>query len=227
MKRALRSAGAAAALCVLFCCAAQSSAYARAWNVPSECKHGVTGDEFDDPPVVDYYVNGIAQTDAVQGVTWFNGSGFATVFVSPHRSDIYLLAVSYTPFLIGTIPIHVQWPGIDTFRLPAAGFSSSAQAKVFDTYTVTINDLSGHRMPFASVLWTPFFNGSDPYITTADGNGQVVLECVQNLPAGYPVYIVSADGRTEFSTTINSTNSLLSANKSGADRSSNAGFGSN
>lgn len=194
---------AAAILSLLACAAVQSPAHARVWTLPSSCKHGASGDEFDDPPVVDYLVNGKAQPNAVQAVTWQDGVGFAQIYVTPHFSDVHAVTVAYTPFLEGLIPVNPQGESkIITDKLPPAGVLGASILQVFDTYEVTINDGNSRPMAGATVLWTPFFNGADPYTTTTNNQGQLTLACVQNISTGYSVYVISADGQTQFSTTI-------------------------
>ncbi len=180
------------------------------WKVPDACTDGVTGDEFEEPPVVEYYVGGEVQDGAVTNVAWSKGAGKATIFEQRDSSDLYLVAVTYTPFLVGTMAVTVNFSGgrkIIT-RLPQAGIYSSAQNRVIDSLTVTINDLSGHPMPGATVLWDPYFTGADPYTTTADSHGQMVINCVQSLQTGYSVYIISQDGSNEFASTVRINNNL-------------------
>ena len=173
-------------------------------------------------------MNGTVQPDAVQAVTWQNGVGFARIRVTPHFSDIYAVTVAYTPFLAGSIPVNPQGQSkIITDKLPPAGVLGANILQVFDTYTVTINDGNSRPMAGATVLWTPFFNGADPYITTTDNQGQLTLACVQNISTGYSVYVISADGQTQFSTTVTTNNLLAAAHRRRSSRSGATASGSN
>ena len=219
----------AAALALLVATAPSPANATPVWTVPSVCKHGVSGDEFEDPPVVEYYVDRVVQDGAVSNVTWSKGAGKADIWEQPDSSQLYLVAVTYTPFLVGTMAPKVNFSSgrkIIT-RLPPAGVFSSAQDRVLDTLTVTINDLSGHPMPGATVLWEGTFVGSDPYTTIADNHAQVTLDCVQNLRNGYSVYVISADGKTEFPTTVTIHNSLTAARGGKSSRQQTVGTASN
>jgi hypothetical protein len=228
MKTSRYRACAAAALGLLACAAVQSPAHARDWTLPSSCKHGASGDEFDDPPVVDYVVNGVPQPDAVKGVVWQNGAGFAQIWVTPHFSDIHAVTVAYTPFLEGSIAVNPQGQSkFITDKLPPAGVLGASILQVFDQYVVTIDDGNKRPMAGATVLWTPFFNGADPYITTTDGQGKLTLNCVQNISTGYSVYVISADGQTQLAMTITPTTSLTATRRRSSARSGGVVFGSN
>jgi hypothetical protein len=219
---------AAVLLGLLACATVQSAAQARVWTLPSSCRHGASGDEFDDPPVVDYVVNGVAQPNAVQNVAWQDGVGFAQIWVTPHFSDIYAVTVAYTPFLAGSIAVNPQGQSkLITDKLPAAGVLGASILKVFDTYTVTINDSNSRPMAGATVLWTPFFNGADPYITTTDNQGQLTLACVQAISTGYSVYVISADGQTQFTATVTTNNLLTAARRGRSSRAGETASGSN
>jgi len=204
---------------------AASPAQADSWATPAECKHGVTGTEFGDPPVVEYYANTQLTNGTVRSVS-FNGKGqgVAQVYVTSNSQSLYLLVVTYSPFLIGSLAFNVNFSGSQLINipLPAAGYSPNKQSKVYDTINVTITDPNTKQpMPGASVMWAPYFAGADPYVTTTDSKGQIQINCFQTLPAGNPIYVVSADGKTEFSTVVTATSTNLKSTSSTRRRSSN------
>lgn len=209
-----------------FNAAAPSPAAARVWTLPQACKHGASGDEFDDPPVVDYSVNGVVQPNAVQAVAWQDGVGFAQIWVTPHFSQIYQVAVAYTPFLVSAVAINPQGQSkLITDKLPPVGQLGGTIVQIFDQYEVTIEDQSNQPMAGATVLWSQFFNGGDPYITTTDVHGQLTLDCVENIPNGYSVYVISADGQNQFEETIVPKSDLAAARGGRSSGSQHLWFG--
>jgi hypothetical protein len=176
------------------------------WTVPQICRElGTTGNEENDPPVVELYVNGTLSDDAVRsvGVTR-SGSTRASIFVPTTPQAIYLVTVSYTPFLSAYWAPHFPHPGrLLSLTMPQAGFASDPRYKLFDKVIVTINGSDDRPMPGASVMWEPEFVGGSPYTTIANDQGQVEINCYQSRAGGNPVYVVSADGRVEFDTVIN------------------------
>jgi hypothetical protein len=208
-----------AGLAMLALWASAPPARALDWTPPEECTAGVTGTEFDDPPIVEYYVGGKSTNDVVSA-TFGKEQSWATIFVRIDKSDLYLVYVTYTPFLIGYMGYkpNINHLGRIKVALPAAGYSPSKQMKVYQSVVVTVTDPDTQKaMPGASVMWEPYFVGSDPYVTTTDEKGQMTINCYQDRGAdGNPVYVVSADGKTQFDINIKMTKSTLLTEKSGS-----------
>lgn len=191
-----------------------SSAHAQDWLTPSVCASGVTGNEEDEPPVVEFYSgpsphNQTLQDGSLISAPYFSkGVGYVDVTVQNAFNSLYL-TVSYTPFLGGYSTFFVRGNGRWTVQLPSAGFVNTPQQKTYETVTFTISN-SGTPMPFASVMITPDFVGSSPYTMQADSNGQIVVNCFQSFPTGNSIYIVSQDGQValEGQLTINTSETL-------------------
>jgi hypothetical protein len=193
-----------------------TSAHAQ-WRPPKECTKGWTSDDFGEPPIVEYYANSALINGGVSKVLFdSNGQGFAQVNVKYNPQNLHLLVVTYTPFLIGwgAIKVDGKKDYVAIFPIPPAGYLVNPQAHIFDAFTVTIIGPNKEPMAGASVMWEPFFNGSDPFAMITDSKGQMVINCYQSLPGGNPVYVVSADGKTEFQTNIVVTGSGSGANNS-------------
>lgn len=214
-----RSAILAAGLALLALWASAPPARALDWTPPEQCTAGVTGAEFDDPPIVEYYVGG-KSTNNVVSATFGKKQSWATIFVYIDKSDLYLISVTYTPFLIGYAGYkpNINHLGRIKVALPSAGYSPNKQMKVYQSVVVTVTDPNTQKaMPGASVMWEPYFVGSDPYVTTADDKGQMTIDCYQDRGAdGNPVYVVSADGKTQFDSSIKMSKSALLTEKSGS-----------
>lgn len=193
-----------------------TSAHAQ-WRPPKECTNGFTSDDFEEPPIVEYYANAALINGGVGKVIFdSNGQGFAQVNVKYNPQNLHLLVVTYTPFLIGWSAIKVDGKKdyVAIFPIPPAGYLVNPQAHIFGAFSVTIVDSNKKPMPGASVMWEPFFTGADPFTMITDDKGKMDINCYQSLPGGNPVYVVSADGKTEFQTNIIVTGSGTGANKS-------------
>lgn len=194
--RARRAVTAAAvSLLVLALCGSRTAA-AQAFQLPQACRWGATGSEGmlpgqgDDPVVL------VVRGSNAVPVTSFSMFSFGKppawwISISPFQGGTYLVVTTYTPFLTSSVFIDDSNPSPSyPVALPPPGVSAGSQWSIHDTFTVTIMNAAGSQpLPNAYVDFIPEFVGASPLTMQADGNGNIVLHCVQSVSTGYDITV--------------------------------------
>lgn len=192
------------------------AAHAQSFTMPTECRHGATGSEGDDPVVllVDNYL-----TRWVDNFTLVLISGPPVIewgiSIAPFRGGQsgYSIFTTYTPFLTSSALVSEpsNYPSHNV-TLPRPGVMAGRKTVVYDSFTVQINNKSGSApVANAFVDFIPDFVGSSPLTLQADGSGLITLFCVQQNFDGYNITVHDASGNYLYDGSIPGTKSLAAS----------------
>lgn len=218
--------GTAVAVSLLVLAGARAAA-AQAFQLPQECTHGATGSEGTEPGKGDDPVVIVSQGASAKPFNDFTvvhrmGGSWA-IRMTPAPAATYNVITTYTPFLTSSRLVQIPYSRPSFYvLLPAPGVTDGRQWKIYDTYTVTVMDSTDSQaLPYAFVDFIPFFVGSSPLTIQADGNGQIVLNCVQQVSTAYDITVYDRNHKYvydgSFPTTGSATASALD-NTSGSSR---------
>ncbi len=191
-------------------------AHGQSFTMPSECKHGATGAEGDDPVVilVDNYLSRPVDTFTlvlISGppvVEW-------GITISPFRGGLYgyNIFTTFTPFL--TSSAFVSQPSNEPSKnvtLPRPGYMAGRKTAVYDVYPILIRDKSQtNPVPFAYVDFIPDFVGSSPLTLQADSKGVIPLACVQQNFDGYNITVYDANHQYLYDGSFSASSNVAAA----------------
>jgi hypothetical protein len=180
-------------------------AQAKDWKIPDICTNGVTGDDDDDPPIVNAWASSATTNFELEigPLEFTQNGGKAWVNVNSGTYQTLLLHVSYTPFLDGYVGVGAFYTGWNALDLPDPGAPNTARRKLYRQVRITLQ-VNNQSLPGAEVQFEPEFAGGSAFTIEANSEAQIDIDCFTTRPGGNPVYVVPKSG-TPFDAVVNVT----------------------